>query len=84
MASRLRKPAEEATNFIANLEGLPIIVDDESGRRILTDVHRLAITHRLTGYDAAYLELALRRNLPMATLDSELIAACGRAGVAVL
>src|SRR5947209_12796433 len=34
---------------------------------------RLAEQHRLTGYDAAYLELALRLGLPLATLDQELI-----------
>ena len=33
---------------------------------------RLAIRHELTHYDAAYLELALRRNLPLATLDKDL------------
>lgn len=36
---------------------------------------RLAERHRLTMYDAAYLELALRRALPLATLDGELRAA---------
>jgi predicted nucleic acid-binding protein len=44
--------------------------------RVFSDVHRLALTYRLTSYDAAYLELALRRNLPLATLDAELVAAC--------
>jgi predicted nucleic acid-binding protein len=83
--ARLRDglPAQEAANFIANLEALPIVVDDESARRILTDVQQLAVTYRLTSYDAAYLELALRRNLPLATLDADLIAACGSAGVQV-
>lgn len=36
----------------------------------------LATLHRLTAYDAAYLELALRRDLPIATLDVELRNAC--------
>jgi predicted nucleic acid-binding protein len=38
----------------------------------------------LTSYDAAYLELALRRALPLATLDNELVAACRLVGVRVL
>jgi predicted nucleic acid-binding protein len=42
-------------------------------------LHRLALAHRLahrlTSYDAAYLEVALRRGLPLATLDDDLIRA---------
>jgi predicted nucleic acid-binding protein len=38
----------------------------------------------LTVYDAAYFELALRRNLPLATLDDKMRAACQRAGIALL
>jgi predicted nucleic acid-binding protein len=51
--------------------------------RILTDVHRLAVVHRLTSYDAASQELALRRALPLATSDEDLVPACREAGVAV-
>jgi predicted nucleic acid-binding protein len=55
-----------------------------------TDVHawsatlRLAEKHELTLYDAAYLELAQRRRLPLATLDLELRRAADNLGVAVL
>jgi predicted nucleic acid-binding protein len=41
------------------------------------------VQYRLTSYDAAYLELALRRNLPIATLDVELRGACTAAGVTI-
>ena len=51
---------------------------------VFTDVHRLALSYRLTSYDAAYLELAIRLNLPLATLDDELIRAARAAGVTVL
>ena len=44
----------------------------------------LALRHTLTVYDAAYLELALRLKLPLATLDQELVRAARAAGVAVL
>ena len=44
----------------------------------------LASRHDLTVYDAAYLELALRQRLPLATLDRELAAAARREGVEVL
>jgi predicted nucleic acid-binding protein len=77
-------PAHEVAFFLQDLEGLPIRIDPESSRRIFSDVHWLAVSYRLTSYDAAYLELALRRALPLATLDNELIAACHKAGVSVL
>jgi predicted nucleic acid-binding protein len=47
-------------------------------------VHGLALTHGLTSYDAAYLEVALRRNLPLATLDADLVQASKNFGVTVL
>ena len=78
----LGAPAAEA--FIAELQSLNIRVDEESAAHIFTDVHRLAIAHGLTSYDAAYLELALRRNLPIATLDDDLSRASKAAGLTVL
>jgi predicted nucleic acid-binding protein len=76
--------AQKVTEFLENLQALNIIVDTDGSDRIFTDVHQLAITHRLTSYDAAYLELALRRNLPLATLDRDLLRACKTAGVSAL
>jgi predicted nucleic acid-binding protein len=46
-------------------------------------VTRLAIEHGLTAYDAAYLDLALRERLPLATLD-KMLAAAARAEKVVL
>jgi predicted nucleic acid-binding protein len=48
-----------------------------------TDVHLLAVRFRLTAYDAAYLELAMRRTVPLATLDEALLTACTAAAVAL-
>ena len=76
--------ALKANGFLATLKKLNIAVDPDSADRILTDVHRLAVTYRLTSYDASYLELALRKNLPLATLDSELIVACKASSAALL
>lgn len=76
--------ALEADDFLTDLRGLNITVDIPGTERILTDVRRLAITYRLTSYDAAYLELALRRNLPLATLDQDLLDACKAAGGNIL
>jgi predicted nucleic acid-binding protein len=76
--------AAKAADFIAELQSLSITADDAGLARVFTDVHRLALACRLTSYDAAYLELAIRLNLPLATLDEDLIRAAKTAGVAVL
>jgi predicted nucleic acid-binding protein len=76
--------AAKLDDFLLRLGRLNIKVDSESADHILTNVHRLAVAYRLTSYDAAYLELALRRNLPLATLDNELVAACKASGVVLL
>lgn len=73
--------AHRVDEFLATRNNLSITVDSDSPACILTDVHRLAVAHRLTPYDASYLELALRKNLPLATLDDELIAASKASGV---
>jgi predicted nucleic acid-binding protein len=64
--------SEEIGIFLEDLAEMNITVDAASADCILTDVHQLALQHRLTSYDAAYLELALQRDLPLATLDVEL------------
>jgi predicted nucleic acid-binding protein len=63
---------------------LPVEIDVEPAARYLPAVVALARRHRLTTYDAAYLELARRRALPLATLDARLAEACRAADVAVL
>jgi predicted nucleic acid-binding protein len=60
---------------LADLALLPIQVDGETDRHAWGATMKLAERHRLTLYDAAYLELALRRELPLATLDKDLRAA---------
>lgn len=69
---------------LADLSTLPITVDDETDRRAWSET--LALTDRfgLTLYDACYLELALRRGLPLATLDSNLHHAATAAGIEAL
>ena len=75
---------EKAAAFVDALQALDIAIDEEGTSRIMTEVHRLAVAYRLTGYDAAYLELALRRDLPLATLDADLVRACMAAGGTIL
>ena len=66
------------------LRALPITIDDEMVSRIWDTTARLAASYELTLYDAVYLELALRLDLPLATADQSLIVAAARVGVPVL
>jgi predicted nucleic acid-binding protein len=70
--------------FLGLLEGLPISIDQPTTATGWHDTLALARSHRLTSYDAAYLELALRRGLPLASRDQALQAAARREGVPVL
>jgi predicted nucleic acid-binding protein len=62
-------------SMLADLALLPIALDQDTAAHAWGATLRLAERHRLTIYDAAYLELAKRRDLPLATLDAELRAA---------
>ena len=70
--------------FLATLTTLEIKVDDETMAVAWTRTLALGEAYHLTAYDAAYLELALRRGVPLATLDTELRVACKKAGARVL
>ncbi|MGH6913595.1 MAG: type II toxin-antitoxin system VapC family toxin, partial [Geminicoccales bacterium] len=78
---RGRLDAAGTAKFLIDLGELPIQIDREpdSGTTL-----GLARAHRLTCYDAAYLELALRRAAPLATLDRRLAAAARTAAVPLL
>lgn len=60
---------------LADLALFPIKEDAEAGGQAWSRSLVLAERHGLTVYDAAYLEVAVRRRLPLATLDQELRAA---------
>jgi predicted nucleic acid-binding protein len=76
-------PAHSA-EFIGLLETLAIIVDEETPSHALGRVLDLAREERLTAYDAAYLELAMRLGIPLASKDIDLCGAAERLGVSVL
>ena len=57
---------------LARLQRLPIEVDSETDAQAWDGTLRLAERHQLTPYDAAYVELALRRKVPIATRDNKL------------
>lgn len=67
--------------FLEMLASIRIHPDALTFPRSLTDVLQLARRHRLSSYDASYLELALRNGLPLATLDAALAKAANKAGI---
>lgn len=70
--------------MLSDLSSLPIRIDKETNTHAWGATLRLAGKHRLTLYDAAYLEVARRRGLPLATLDRELRAGAVAEGIRVL
>jgi len=72
------------SQFIATLAALPIVVDPVTFKYAMTSILTLADQHPLTTYDAAYLELAMRHGIPLATLDVPLRKAAEAAGVQLL
>lgn len=82
MGERRKRTSEaKVTQFVTLLNSLPITPDDETATRAWTEGLRLARSHNLSAYDAAYLELALRRGIPLATLDDKLKKAAAAVGV---
>lgn len=69
---------------LADLRSLPIAVDAETDRQAWGPTLILAERCQLTVYDAAYLELAKRLGMPLASLDQELRAAGSNLGVTLL
>lgn len=67
--------------FLTMLRALPLRLDHDTGGLALGPVLDLARRHALSSYDAAYLELAVRRGLPLASLDARLARAAQSLGV---
>jgi predicted nucleic acid-binding protein len=78
---RKRSTQAQASSFLARLAALPIIVDDFTTQHAWSSTISLARVHGLSSYDATYLELAVRRHVPLATLDDNLKAAATKVGL---
>lgn len=78
---RGRVSEAETEGFLSRLGRMPIEIDREPGE---AEILRLARAHRLTVYDAAYLELASRRSADLATLDRALAGAARAARVGLV
>ncbi len=84
VAERKKRIApSEVGQFISLLLELGFRVDTATSTQAFGDIHSLARAHGLSVYDAAYLELAMREGLPIATSDDALKRAARKAGVAL-
>jgi predicted nucleic acid-binding protein len=81
---RGRLDASRRHRMAGFLRTLPISLDDETANQAWTATHSLAERFGLSTYDAAYLELAQRHRLPLASLDADLRAAATALGLPVL
>ena len=73
----------DSQRFITLLGRLNIVTDPATAAHALGDTLNIARRYKLSAYDAAYLELALRSGLPLATLDADLTKAATKAGVLI-
>ena len=82
-AIRTRRITEaEAFEIIAQHESLPFFINETAAPT--SELLKLALRHELSAYDASYLELALRLQLPLATKDDALRAAAKQCGIALI
>ncbi len=81
---RSRIDLDRLARFASDLSSLPIRIEPPHAPAAWSAVLEVATKHRLTIYDAAYLELAQRTGLPLATLDADLRKAASAEGVALV
>lgn len=81
---RGRMVSARISAYVGLIDRLPIMTDTETSGRALREILTLARSEDLSTYDAAYLELAIRRGAELATRDRSLIRAAGRFDVVTL
>ncbi len=85
VSERRRRLSEaDSIRFLTLLAQLPLTVEQEQSENAMMRILALARKHKLSSYDASYLDLAMRNGLPIATLDKNLRAAAKRAQVAII
>ena len=81
---RGRMNAAAQAAFLERLRRLPITIEHRPATWLVQQILPLARTCHLSAYDAAYLELAIREGLPLATLDDDLRRAASGVGVVLV
>ena len=85
MGERRKRLTPELTRtFLQDLKRMIVDVDITIAGAVFETVQELCRKHRLTSYDAAYLELAIREKYPLATVDEDLMKAAQAEGVKLL
>lgn len=85
VAERQKRLSEsDSIRFITLLSQLPIVVEYERPEKMMRELLALARAYNLSSYDASYLDLAMRKGFPIATLDNKLIEAARRIDVQIL
>ena len=74
----------KTAQFISLLDGFDLDIDNEASSRAFSQLLSYCRSFQLTSYDAIYLDLAVRRQVPLATLDDPLRKAAKKMGVKVL
>ena len=74
----------QLTAYLEIIGQLPIVTDPATDERALREILALARKEGLTTYDATYLELSLRLNLPLATKDAPLASTARQLGVDII
>ncbi len=78
---RKRLTAADSSRFLELLHGLPITIDVQATSRAFGDIMSVARSLTISAYDAAYVELAMREGLQLATLDDSLNKAALKNGI---
>ena len=85
VAERKKRLSEaDSTRFITLLAELPIAIEPEPPDRMMREILTLAREQQISTYDASYLDLAMRKGIPIATLDKGLKKAAKRIKVSIL
>jgi predicted nucleic acid-binding protein len=84
VAERMKRLSEaDSMRFLTLLNQLPITVEEGQSEEMMLRTLSLAREYRLSSYDASYLDLAMRKGLPIATLDKGLRAAAQKTEVPI-
>jgi predicted nucleic acid-binding protein len=78
---RQRSTSTQTSEAIRMLQSLPILTDTTSAQKTFSSILTLGRDYNLAAYDAAYLELAMREQLLIATLDQKLAIAAEELGI---
>lgn len=78
---RIRQP--DVRRFVELLKGLDVTVETLSVADSIRNIFPLAQDYRLSAYDAAYLDVAVRHEVTLATLDADLHRAANAMGIAI-